>query len=225
MAEPPTKLPPRVKRVARDLLDPRELAFVVAYCETFHIQDSAIAAGFPPKGAHVQANRLLKRDTIQAALLEEMDDRLYDVRISVDRVLREFAILAFSDLTDYGLADDKGRFVIDLKNLPSGATRAIQEITTKTLYEGRGKSRRAIGTETKLKLHGKQGSLEFLGKYLRMVVERKELSGPGGGPIELDVELTTVQREEIEADVLKNLDLLDDGSPLVVEAEYEGVEA
>ncbi len=222
MAELPAKLPPRVKRVARDALEPRELAFVVAYCDSFKIQRAAIEAGFPPKGAHVQANRLLKRDTIQSALREEMDDRLRDTRVNVDRVLHEIAIMAFADIGDYLRFDADGNFHHDFSGLPRGATRAIQEITIDTYMEGKGENAREV-KKTKLRLYPKTQALEMLGKYLKMFVERHEHSGPGGGPIELDVELTTAQREEIEAEVLKNLDFIDDGSPRVVEAEFEEV--
>ena len=176
--------PPRPKQIARDKLKQRELAFVVNYCVTFKIQHSAIVAGFPPKGAHVQANRLLKKDTIQAAIREEMDDRMYDVRVNVNRVLHELAIVAFADYGDYIDFGDHGDVTLDLENMPEDASRAIQAIATKTIYSGSGKDRQAIRVVTRLKLHNKSHALERLGKYLQMFVEHRVDGGSDDRPLE-----------------------------------------
>jgi hypothetical protein len=70
-------------------LKPREGAFVIEYTMTPEdAQGAAIRAGYSPNGAHVQANRLLRRARVQVAIAREFAakstvlgiDRAYLVR-------------------------------------------------------------------------------------------------------------------------------------------------
>jgi len=52
----------------------RSLRFVQEYLKDFNGTQAAIRAGYSPKSAHVQANRLLKSDKVQALLRQAMMD-------------------------------------------------------------------------------------------------------------------------------------------------------
>ena len=55
---------PRAGRKLRQ----REALFVAAYVETLNGQQAAVAAGYAPRAARVQASRLLTKDYVSAAV-------------------------------------------------------------------------------------------------------------------------------------------------------------
>ena len=74
-------------------------------------------------------------------------------------------------------------------DLTDDAAACIAEITESIVGDNR---------NLKVKFHDKRGALDSLAKHLGMFVERKEVSGPGGGPISLQ-DLSGLTDAELEA--------------------------
>lgn len=53
------------------------------------------------------------------------------------------------------------------------------------IYEGTGRDRRFVGNIKKFKLADKKGALDSMAKYLGMFIDKHELSGPGGGALNI----------------------------------------
>lgn len=85
-------------------------------------------------------------------------DRL---EITADRVLREYAKLAFSDLSKYVTVDGNSILVKDLAELPAELTAAISELSE-------------TNQGLKIKLHDKKGSLDSLAKHLGLFEKDNE---------------------------------------------------
>ena len=97
-------------------------------------------------------------------------------------MLKELALIGFSDMADYLRLEENGEIYLDFTDLPQGATRVIAEIVQDEYVEGRAEDARAV-KRTRFKLHNKLTALESIAKHLGMYVQRHEHSGPGGGPI------------------------------------------
>jgi len=117
-------------------------------------------------------------------------------------VLRELSLMGFSNMLDYVTPQKDGYAYVDLSKLTRDQAAAIQEITTESFVsdseddeeEESGK----VITKVKFKLADKRGSLELLGKHLKLFADRTELSGPGGGPIPIQM-LSSIPRPKRNA--------------------------
>lgn len=110
------------------------------------------------------------------ALVEKQ--ALDEVGITAQRVLREQAAIAFSDVRE--LYDANG----NLKSpheWPDDVARSISGVEVESLYEGRGEAREFVGTLRKVKRWDKGKALEQLSRYLGMLndVDAPANIGPG----------------------------------------------
>ncbi len=125
------------------------------------------------KGARVSASKLLAKTNVANRIIELKEKRSKKLEITQDMVLRELAILAFSDFRDYGqivaeLATPEGRLKLKMfRNMKKGATKAIKSISEHITKDG---------IQIKFKLHGKEKPLELLGKHVDLFKEKSELS-------------------------------------------------
>jgi phage terminase small subunit len=76
-------------------LNPKRERFVAEYLIDLNATQAAIRAGYSPKTAYSQGQRLLKDDEVRCALTKAKTDRADRLDITADRVLQEIAILAF----------------------------------------------------------------------------------------------------------------------------------
>lgn len=164
--------------------DQHEL-FCLEYLKDFNGGRAAIAAGYSSKsdGHMVNASRILARDDVKARLAELSQKKCEKLEITSERVLAELAKLGFANMEDYIGRTPSGDIYTDFSKLTREQAAAIQEITVDEYTEGRGDAARDV-KRVKFKLAEKRGSLELLGKYLKLFVDRQELTGPDGGPVE-----------------------------------------
>ena len=80
--------------------------------------------------------------------------------ITAEKVLKELANLAFSNMGSYITEDNS---IVNLKALPPDKMAAVSEITVDGRYEGFGEERTQIGEKVKLKLYNKLDALKTLG--------------------------------------------------------------
>ena len=145
------------------------------FCQEFIIDLNATRAardaGFSKKSARVTACRLLTKANIQKRIEQLKKDRSERTKITQDMVLKELAILGFSDFKHYGeINSDGGLNFFPFEDIKEEKTRAI-----KSMKEVIGARSHSIG----LKLHGKEKPLELIGKHLGMFVDEHKLNVTG----------------------------------------------
>ena len=153
-------------------LTPRQARFVQEYLIDLNGTQAAIRAGYSPRTANRQGARLLSYAGIQAAIQNAMKQREKRTEITADRVVKELAKIAFADLKDFVEFGPDGVRIKNDKDVDGTLLIEVSETTFK------GATTRAV------KLHPKIKALELLGKHLGIFVNKHELSGPGGGPVQ-----------------------------------------
>lgn len=152
------------------------------FCEEYLIDlngtQAAIRAGYSPKSARTTASRLLADENISRVLAELRDQQSKRLEINADYVLN-------------GLVENNER--------------ALQRIRPKMVFNPVTKSFDQAEDDDGNKIFEYDGmvsnrSLELLGKHLGLFVERKEHSGPNGGPININngLDLSKLSIEELE---------------------------
>lgn len=134
----------------------RQELFAKEYLVDLNATQAAIRAGYSEKTAGSQGERLLKNVEISAVIQSNMDKRAAKIEITSEKVLQEIAKLAFSNLQDF--YDESGQLK-DIHSLPRDVAACL--LSNKiNLTE-------ACAVQ-EIKLHDKKGSLELLGRHLRL---------------------------------------------------------
>lgn len=162
-------------------LTPKQQRFIEEYLIDLNATRAAIAAGYSEKTANQQGPRLLVNVGIAAAIAEAQEERSERTEITQDMVLRELAVLGFSDMGDYIRITDDGSAFFDWSALPDGGTKAISEITQETYVEKGGTKDDPADRvkKTKFKLYDKRAALVDIGRHLGMFKDRLELGVSG----------------------------------------------
>ena len=162
----------------RNSLNPAQIAFAKSYALTNHATNSAIKAGYSSKSAYSQASDLLKIPEIQELVEIEKNNIAARLNVTPERIIREAAKLAFSDVRDYVEWKENNVNLKPSAEIDDIAAAAIQEISS---------------TENgpKIKLHNKQQALKTLTHILGMHTEKNEITGKDGGPVAVNFGVNT----------------------------------
>lgn len=165
-------------------LTDKQQRFVEEYLVDLNATQAAIRSGYSEKTAEQQASRLLSNVKIADAVAEAKCKRSERTEITQDRVLKELARIGFSDLRN--CLTPSGHLV-DPQDWDDDTAAAISslEVVTNRTSEKDEDGRTPIEHTHKIKVWDKNSALEKIAKHLGMFVERKEISGPDGGPIEV----------------------------------------
>lgn len=155
-------------------LTEKQRAFVREYLVDLNSSQAALRAGYAEASAPVIGCENLKKPNIQAAIQEEMKLREERTRVTQDKVVRELAKLAFSNMRSFVEWGPNYVTFIDSEQISDDDTAAVAEVSQTTTKDG--------GT-VRFKLHDKKGALELLGKHLGMFSDTIKHIGEGGGPI------------------------------------------
>lgn len=155
-------------------LSPKHQRFVLAYIKLKDPRKACAAAGYSKKSVNVEAYRLLENVRIKFA---------------IDEILREIADAAKVDASWV------------LTRMKMVAERCLQEVPVYQ-KDSNGKLKK-VGV-WQFDANGANQSLIALGKTLTgfFAAEKKELSGPGGGPIQLN---TTIDLSKVSTKILEKL--------------------
>jgi len=144
---------------------------------------SAIYTNSSQRASEVGWSRLLTHAEFSARLAElekaVVDKVIEKTGITVERVLAELALIGFSNMQDFAEALMEG----DVRELERDRAAAVQEITVDTYMDGAGDDAREV-KRVRLKLLDKRAALVDIGRHLKMFVDRHELTGKDGKPIE-----------------------------------------
>ncbi len=165
-------------------LNDRQAAFVREYVVDFNATQAAIRAGYSAKSAEACASRLLTNAKVAAAIQEAKASVCKRAELTTDRIVQELERIAFGDLKNSVKWDSNGTNVRASDELPddvSATIAAIEEEETTTEFGVHSKTKRKV----KVKHYDKLRALELLARYKGMLVDRKELTGKDGKPIQV----------------------------------------
>lgn len=131
---------------------------------------AAERAGYSPKTAYSQGQRLSKNVEVAAEIAKKTCRRLEKLEITADRVVQEIAKLAFLDPRKFFEDDGSLKRIQDLDD-DTAACIAGMKVTE--LFEGAGEQKHCYGLLKKIKIAHKGANLDRLGRHL---------GGNGGRP-------------------------------------------
>lgn len=171
-----------------DGLNPRQRAFVAEYLVDLNGTQAAIRAGYSPATAGEIAYEYLGKPRIAEAVERGKAMRLSRVNMTADTVLEEMAALAVSSVEHYAI-DDHGNVSL-ADGAPPNAMAAVKSIKKRVRHAKDG----GVTYETELTLWDKPGTLKLMGKHagVRACLDKVEVTGPNGGPIETVTEVRRV---------------------------------
>jgi phage terminase small subunit len=140
-------------------LSPRTRRFIIEYLKDCNGAQAAIRAGYSPAGAAVRASELLRNITVAAAIHDAQDEILKETQITVARIARDLALIAFFDPAS--ILDASGH-PLPISELPPEVRRGLPAIQ---LVESPNGTR-------KINLGGKLAALIALGKHMAMFTNR-----------------------------------------------------
>jgi len=146
-------------------LPKRQVLFVKEYLIDLNATQAAIRAGYSKATAAEQASRLLSNVKIQAEIKKAMDKRAQRTEITQDRVLKEYARLAFFDPRKFFDENGDIKAITNLDD-DTAACVAGMDVLTKYTKDKDGD----VGPETikKIKLADKKGALDSVARHLGM---------------------------------------------------------
>jgi phage terminase small subunit len=117
---------------------------------------------------------------IATAIAKAQEKRSERLEITLDKWLRELAIIGFSDLKDYlDISEDTGAIRAKaFKEMPEGTSRALEAIEeNRAIKENSDGGSTTVYDKIKFKMHDKLGALEKIGKSLGFLKDKIDHSG------------------------------------------------
>lgn len=159
--------------------------FCQEYLIDLNATQAALRAGYSPKTAYSQGQRLLKHVEVAAQIQQAMDERSQRVQFTADEVLAELKALALSDIRHYAIGDaQKPIGLID--GAPDIAMRAISSVKRRVRRERDGEEQAEI-EDVEYRLWDKPAALRMAGQHLGMFKEIHELTGKDGEAISIEI--------------------------------------
>lgn len=175
---------------------PRIDAFIREYLQCSDATEAARRAGYARKSAGSMACTLLKKPVVQDAIRKAQEKLQQRAEISQERVLRELGLLAFSDVTHY-TTDAQGNLKL-VPGAPEGAQRAVSSVKRKIRTYGEGE-KAVTEVDVEIRLWNKPEPLKLAGRHVgvRGCMDRVEVTGPGGGPVRVAVDLSKLSDTQL----------------------------
>lgn len=138
-------------------------------------------------------------DTPTLPVVASLGDRAPEIAA---RVTQEIEYLAFGNLSDVVSWTDDGHLSLTASaDLTQAQAALISSIKVKRSRQDKG-TRRApepwVIEDIEIKTRDKLKALEVRGRMLGMLVDRREVSGPDGGPIQHDIRAIVALRDELK---------------------------
>lgn len=170
-------------------LSEKQQAFIREYTKDWNGTQAAIRAGYAPRTANEQASRMLANVNIADAVAREKARLIGEAGITAERIMKELAALAFAQMPDFMEWGDDGQMRLKPSSqLSDMQAAAISQITENEKYiKALGKGEKLMSRERSIKLHDKLSAIEKLMKHMGMIVDKKEISGPGGDAVQVEV--------------------------------------
>lgn len=158
-------------------LTAKQQLFVKEYLVDLNATQAAIRAGYKEKTARAIGAENLTKPNIQAAIESAMNKRSQRTEITADRVLQEYAKIAFFD--PRRLYRDDGQ-PVDITELDDDTAGAIAGLEVLDEFSGSGEDRTQIGFTKKYKIADKVRALDSVARHLGMFKDSIKLEGEIG---------------------------------------------
>lgn len=154
-------------------LSARQGKFVDEYLKDLNQTQAAIRAGYSERSAEVQGSRLISNAKVASAIAERMKARGKRTEITQDRVLQEYARLAFLDPANLFDATGRPKSIADMDE---DTRRAIVGVDVANI----GNAEVGEGEILKIRLADKKGALDSVARHLGMFNDKLDvnLTGP-----------------------------------------------
>lgn len=139
-------------------------------------------AEMKPESVNRKAKELLDNGKITARVEELQELARKRHQVTVDRIVAEYSKIAFLDIRKAFGEDGDLR---PIHEIDDDTAAAIAGIESEAVFEGSGRDRERVGTLKKIKLVDKKGALDSLARHLGMFLDKTEITGKDGGPVEL----------------------------------------
>jgi phage terminase small subunit len=147
----------------KDTLTPLKRRFCDQYLVDLDAPRAVVAAGYKVKHPKDAATRLLHDPGVQAYIATRERRLSERLGVSAERVVSEYARIAFADLRSVATWGPDGAVVNDSAALSSDDAAAVAEVTN------------SPATGIKVKMHDKLAALAALAKHLGLFVDRSEV--------------------------------------------------
>ena len=145
-------------------MSPKRKKFIDEYLIDLNATAAAKRAGFSPRAASTEGFRLLKNAEIQAALRQRRDELAQGAQVTPERVIREYARLAFSDMRRFSAWGPGGVRLTASDTLTDDEAAAVVEVSQTTTKDG---------GSLRFRLHDKTRALDSLSKTLGLFITEK----------------------------------------------------
>jgi phage terminase small subunit len=144
-----------------DRLTDKQARFCEEYLKDLNSTKAALRSGYSAKTCRAIGCENLTKPIIQERIRKKIKQISEDNEITVERIVKEIASAAFSNVAD--LFDESGNLK-DMKELEREVAAAISSIDISEISTAQGE----IGTTTKIRLWDKLKALEMLARYMRI---------------------------------------------------------
>lgn len=151
-----------------DELTPKQQRFVDEYTIDYNAKNAAIRAGYAPNTAQEQGSRLLSYVKVKKAVQEKQNEQKERCAITADRVLNEYAKIAFCDTRMFFNDDGTIRPVSAWTEEMAACVGGLDVIETGS---DEGKST----VLKKIKLIDRRGALDSLARHLGLFRDKVEI--------------------------------------------------
>ena len=171
-------------------LTTKQQAFVEHYLACWNGAEAARLAGYSENTAREQASRLLTNVNVQA----EIQARLAELKMSADEVLVRLTDQARATLADF---IDISKSTVPASNMTEAQAKLSGWSVNLHKAERRGKLHLIKKLKSgqwgpEIELYDAQAALQLLGRHYKLFVDRTELTGKDGNPIEVSDARTTL---------------------------------
>jgi phage terminase small subunit len=185
----------KIPRIDNSELTDKETAFLYEYLKDYQGGAAAKRVGYAEKSASVSASLILQKPRVQKAIENYEKDLSTRFINTKERVLKEMALLAYSDLSDYVDVIDGKTYLKTMDQLPPQVSRAIKKIKgtrfIKVLKQKAKKDKEGkviepdcheeeVEERIEIELYDKAQALQLMGKELNMFKDKTEITGANG---------------------------------------------
>lgn len=171
-------VPSELHTLGLSLDNPQHERFVWEYFRDYSGSAAAVRAGYAPESARAAACALMQRADVSEAMDKLREILVRVCKIDAFMVLRELALIAFSDVTVYEVDPKTGRVGVAVGSGEPEATRALSSVKVKRRFvvmkaqEKAGERPQvpeiADEVEVDIKVHPKLKALELLAQHLKI---------------------------------------------------------
>lgn len=169
------------KSVNNKKLTAQQRIFCNHFLKHLNASEAVREAGYKTNNPAYTGSCLLARPHIREHISREMDRRAKKVELKAENVIKELMLLGFSDISKYDINVETGEVTVKEGESPE-LIRAIQSVKHRRIKDREGN----IVNKVDVKFWSKDRALENLGKHLSMFIEKRVVSGPDDGPVEIE---------------------------------------